>query len=167
MTCLPLFRRVHRHVIGLPQCQGINKNKHFCNNMHGSVTAAIFIDFCLKKLNVFSKHIGKKTNKHLNSAEQIPGNWNVDQLSVLITSWDITEWCSINLLWKELMKRMSEYTGIISSYQFLITAACTNTGSKMKGKHSRAADWCPFVPRHSLNQVTSFMQLGMLCLWSD
>ena len=25
-----------------------------------SVTAAVFIDFCLKKLNVFSQHIGKK-----------------------------------------------------------------------------------------------------------
>ena len=55
-----------------------------------SVTAAIFIDFCLKKLNVFSQHIGKKTTEYLNSAEQIPKNWNVDQLSVLITSWDIT-----------------------------------------------------------------------------
>ena len=55
-----------------------------------SVTAAIFIDFCLKKLNVFSQHIGKKTNEYLNSAEQIPRNWNVDQLSVLIISWDIT-----------------------------------------------------------------------------
>ena len=54
-----------------------------------SVTAAIFIDFCLKKLNVFSQHIGQKTNEYLNSAEQIPRNWNVDQLSVLITSWDI------------------------------------------------------------------------------
>ena len=55
-----------------------------------SVTAAIFIDFCLKKLNVFSQHIGKKTNEYLNSAEQIPRNWTVDQLSVLITSSDIT-----------------------------------------------------------------------------
>ena len=54
-----------------------------------SVTAAIFIDFCLKKLNVFSQHIGKKTNEYLNSAEQISRKWNVDQLSVLITSWDI------------------------------------------------------------------------------
>ena len=63
-----------------------------------SVTAAIFIDFCLKKLNVFSQHIVKKTNEYLNSAEQIPRNWTVDQLSVLIASWDITEWCSINLL---------------------------------------------------------------------
>ena len=55
-----------------------------------SVTTAIFIDFCLKKLIVFSQHIGKKTNEYLNSAEQIPRNWNVDRLSVLITSWDFT-----------------------------------------------------------------------------
>ena len=55
-----------------------------------SVTTAVFIDFCLKKLNVFSQHIGKKTNEYLNSTEQIPGNWNVDQLSMLITSLDIT-----------------------------------------------------------------------------
>ena len=32
----------------------------------------------------------KKTNEYLYAAEQIPRNWNVDQLSVLITSWDIT-----------------------------------------------------------------------------
>ena len=42
-----------------------------------SVTAAIFIDFCLKKLNVYSQHIGKK-NEYLNSAEQTPRNWNAD-----------------------------------------------------------------------------------------
>ena len=28
-----------------------------------SVTTALFIDFCLKKLNVFSQHIGTKTNE--------------------------------------------------------------------------------------------------------
>ena len=33
------------------------------------------------------------------------------------------------------MERMSEHTGIISSYQLLITAACTNKGGKMKGSH--------------------------------
>ena len=60
------------------------------------------------------------------------------------------------------MERMSEHTGLINSYQLLIIAACTNTGGKMKGSHSRAADRCPFVPRHSLSQVTSFVQLGML-----
>ena len=50
------------------------------------VTAAIFIDCYLKELNVFSQHIGKKTNEYLNSTEQIHRNWNVDQLSMLITS---------------------------------------------------------------------------------
>ena len=34
-----------------------------------SVTAAIFIDFCLKKVNVFSQHNGDKTNEYLNSGE--------------------------------------------------------------------------------------------------
>ena len=33
------------------------------------------------------------------------------------------------------MERMSEHTGLISSYQLLITAACTNTGGKIKGSH--------------------------------
>ena len=51
-----------------------------------SVTAGVFIDFCQKKLNVFSQHIGKKTNEYLNSTEQILRNWNVDQLPMLITS---------------------------------------------------------------------------------
>ena len=124
-----------------------------------SVTTAVFIDFCLKKLNVFSQHIGKKTNWYLNSAEHILRNWNVDQVSVIITSWEITSWCSINLLWKELMGRMSEHTCLISSYQLLITAACTNTGGKMKGSHRRAADRYPFVPRHS--QV----RLLLSCSW--
>ena len=55
-----------------------------------SVTTAIFIDFCLKKLNVFSQHIGKKTNEYLKSTEKIHRNWNADQISVLITPWDIT-----------------------------------------------------------------------------
>ena len=34
-----------------------------------SVTAAIFIDFCLKKVNVFSQHNGDKTYEYLNSGE--------------------------------------------------------------------------------------------------
>ena len=51
-----------------------------------SVTAAVFIDCCLKELNVFSQQIGQKINEYLNPTEQIPRNWNVDQLSMLITS---------------------------------------------------------------------------------
>ena len=34
--------------------------------------------------------VKKKTNEYLNSAEQIHRNWNDDEISVLITSWDIT-----------------------------------------------------------------------------
>ena len=34
-------------------------------------------------------------------------------------------------------------------YQLLITAACKNTGGKMKGSFHRGADRCPFVPRHN------------------
>ena len=34
----------------------------------------------------------------------------------------------------------------------------------MKGSHPRPADQCPFVVRHSISQVTSFMQLGMSCI---
>ena len=43
--------------------------------------------FFPKKLNIYPNI---KKNECLNSAEQIPRNWNVDQLSVLITSLDIT-----------------------------------------------------------------------------
>ena len=43
------------------------------------------------------------------------------------------------------MERMSEHTCLIISYQLHITAACTNTGCKMKGSRPTAADRCPFV----------------------
>ena len=49
-------------------------------------TTAAFIDSCLKKLNVFSQHIGKETDEYLNSAEQITMNSNVNQVFALITS---------------------------------------------------------------------------------
>ena len=38
------------------------------------VTAAIFIDFRLRKLNVFSQHIGKKTNEFWILQNKSPGN---------------------------------------------------------------------------------------------
>ena len=68
------------------------------------------------------------------------------------------------------MERMSEHTGHICSYQLLITAACTNTGGKIKGSHSRAADWCPFVPRHSLthwDRVTHICVSELTVIGSD
>ena len=54
-----------------------------------SVTTDVFIDFFLKKLNVLYRHIDQKANEYLNAAEQITRNWNVNLISVLITSWDI------------------------------------------------------------------------------
>ena len=57
------------------------------------------------------------------------------------------------------MERMSEHTGLISSYQLLITAACTNTGGKMKCSHPRTADRCPFVHRHIK------VRLPLSCSW--
>ena len=47
-----------------------------------SVTTAVFIEFCLKKLNVFSQHTGKKTNEYLNStSNRRQGNyWTNDGL---------------------------------------------------------------------------------------
>ena len=121
-----------------------------------SVTAAIFIDFCLKKLNVSSQHVGQKTNEYLNSAEQITRNWNVDQLSVLITSWDITQWCSINLLWKELMERMSEHTGLISSLSLLLV-------------QTQAARWKAATPEQltgaHLYLDIAQVRLPLSCIW--
>ena len=35
-----------------------------------SVNTALFIDFCLKKLNVFSQNIGTITNEYLDSTEK-------------------------------------------------------------------------------------------------
>ena len=57
-----------------------------------SVTTAIFICLCLKKVNVFSQHISKKTNEYLNFTEQITRNWNVDQLSVLRPGMGVQIW---------------------------------------------------------------------------
>ena len=61
----------------------------------------------------------------MNSTEQTTKIRNINLVPVLITSWNITKWFSINQLWKELMECISEHTGLISSYQLLITAACT------------------------------------------
>ena len=71
------------------------------------------------------------------------------------------------MLFQSIVKRVngdiSEHTGLISPFQHLIIAACTNTGGQIKSSHPRPADSCPFVLRHTISQVTSFMQLGMLC----
>ena len=42
---------------------------------------------------------------------------------------------------KELMEHMRKQTGLISSGQLFITAACTNTGGKMKGSPLKNRAW--------------------------
>ena len=124
-----------------------------------SITEAIFIDFCLKKLNAFSQHIGQK-NKWISEFHRT----NYQELKCWST-FCVNYFLRYYLMMQHqpIVKRVNgTHEWAHRPYQLLITAACTNTGSKMKGSHSRAADRCPFVPRHSLSQVTSFMQLGML-----
>ena len=56
-----------------------------------SVTAAILIDFYLKKLNVFSQHIGKKKQMNIWIPQnKLPGIEMLINFFVLITLWDIT-----------------------------------------------------------------------------
>ena len=51
---------------------------------------------------------------------------------------------------QHIMKRVNgAHEWVHWPYKLLTTAACINTGDKMKGSCTRAADWCPFVPRHS------------------
>ena len=125
-----------------------------------SVTEAIFIDFCLKKLNAFSQHIGKKKwiFEFRRTNHQELKCWSTFCVNYFLRYYLLMQH-------QPIVKRVNEtHEWAHRPYQLLITAACTNTGSKIKGNHSRAADRCPFVPRRSLSQVTSFMQLGMLCL---
>ena len=56
-----------------------------------SVTEAIFIDFCLQKLNAFPQHIGKKNQMNIWILwNKSPGIETLINFFVLITSCDIT-----------------------------------------------------------------------------
>ena len=66
-------------MIHLNQSSKKNSLTQFCDSV-------LFIE--RYKLNVFSQHIGKK--QMIIWIAQIHRNWNADQLSVLITSWNIT-----------------------------------------------------------------------------
>ena len=165
-----------------------------------SVTAAIFIDFCLKKLNVFSQHIGKKTNEYLNSAEQIQRNWNADQfderwkmkdsrhraadrcpfvLRHSLTHWGrVTHICVGNLtiigsdngltpgrrqaiIWTSAGILLIGPKGI--NFSEILIEILAFSFKKIHLKMS-AGKWRPFCfDLNVLSQVTSFMQLGMLC----
>ena len=55
-----------------------------------SVTTAVFIEFAWRNEMCFLNILVKWIYEFLNSAEQIPRNWNFDQVSVLIAYWDLT-----------------------------------------------------------------------------
>ena len=123
-----------------------------------SVTAAVFIDFCLKKLNKFSQHIGKKTNEYLNATEQIPKNWNVDHFLryyLMMQHQPIVNRVNGTHEWAH-----RPYQPLSAPYH-----CCLYKHRRLDERQPpRPADRCPFVFRHSISQVTSFMQLRML--WS-
>ena len=121
-----------------------------------SVTAAIFIDFCLKKLNVFSQHIGQKTNKYLNSAEQMP---------TFCVNYFLRYYLMIQH--QPIVKRVNgTHEWAHRPYQLLSAPyhCCLYKHRRQDEKQPLQSSWPvhPFVPRHSVSQVTSFMQLGML-----
>ena len=111
-----------------------------------SVTAAIVIDFCLKKLNVFSQHIGKNnwiSEFHRTNTQELKC-WSIFCVNYFLRYY-------LMMQHQPIVKRvngMHEW-GLFSFYQLLITAVCTSTGGNTKGSHSRSADRCPFVLKHS------------------
>ena len=119
------------------------------------------IDFCLKKLDVFSQHIGKKIKHKWISELYRTNHKDLKSQSNFCVNYCLRYY--LMMQHQPIVKRVdtSEHTGLISSYQLLITAACissyqllitaacTNTGGKMEGSRLRVANRCPFVPRHS------------------
>ena len=108
------------------------------------VTAAIFIGFCLKKVNVFSQHIGKK-NKWISEFRRT-NHQELKCWSTFCVNYFLRYY--LMMQHQPVVKRVNgTHEWAHRPYQLLITAACTNTGGKIKGSHSRAADRCPFVHR--------------------
>ena len=128
-----------------------------------SVTTVVFIDFCLKKPNVIFQHIGK-TNKWISEFCRT----NPQELKCW-SSFCVDYFLKYYLMMQHqpIAKRVNgAHEWAYRPYQLLITAACTNTGSQMKGSCPRAVDRCPFVPRQ-LTQVISFMAILVVCLHSS
>ena len=122
----------------------------------------MFIDFCLKKLKVFSQHIGKNKciSEFCRTNPRELKCWSTFCVNYFLRYY-------LMMQHQTTVKRVNgTHEWAHRPYQLLINAAFNNTGGKMKGSHPRAADRCPFVLRHILSQVTSFMQLGMLCGWN-
>ena len=108
-----------------------------------SVTAVIFIGFCLKKVNVFSQHNGKKQMNIWIPQNKSP---EIECWSTFCVNYFLRYY--LMMQHQPVVKRVNgTHEWAHKPYQLLITAACTNTGGKMKISHPRAADRCPFVHR--------------------
>ena len=113
-----------------------------------SVTAAIFTDFCLKKPNVFSQHIGKNKciSEFLRTNPQELKCWSTFCVNYFL-------WYYLMMQHQPIVKRVKgthEWAHRPYQLQSALYHCCLyKNRRKMKGSHSRAADRCPFVPRHS------------------
>ena len=93
-----------------------------------SVTAVVFIDFCLKKLNVFSQHIGKKTKwiseSHRTNPQELKC-WSTFYVDYFLRYY-------LMMQNQPIVKRfngMHEWAHIsYQPYQLLIIVASTNAG---------------------------------------
>ena len=89
-----------------------------------SVTAAVFIDFCLKKLNVCFQHIGKKnriSEFHRTNPQELKC-WQTFYVNYFLRYHLIMQH-------QHIVKRVNgTHEWAHKPYQLLIIAACTNTG---------------------------------------
>ena len=128
-----------------------------------SVTATVFIDFCLKKLNVFSQHIGQK-NKWISEFHRTTPQelkcWSTFYVNYFLRYYLIMQH-------QPIVKRVNgTHEWAHMPYQPLSAPyhCCLYKHRRLdEMQPPRPADRCPFVLRHSISQVTYFMQLGMLC----
>ena len=132
-----------------------------------SVTTAMFFYFCLKKLNVFSQHIGKK--KQINI--WIPQN---KSQGIEISNFCVNYFLRYYLMMQHqpIVKRANEVHGWAHRPNQLLSApyhCCLYKHRReMKGSHPRAADRCPFVDMAKWGYLFHGFSGGMLlrcCVW--
>ena len=109
-----------------------------------SVTTAIFIGFAWRKWMCFPNILVKK-NKWISEFRRT-NHQELKCWSTFCVNYFLIYY--LMMQHQPVVKRVNRtHEWAHRPYQLLITAACTNTGGKMKGSHPRAADRCPFVHR--------------------
>ena len=128
-----------------------------------SVTAAILIDFCLKKLNVYSQHIGKK-NKwisefHRSNPQELKC-WSTFCVNYFLRYY-------LMMQHQPIVKRVNGTNEWAHKPYQLLSApyhCCLYKHRWQDERQSPQSSWpVPICTYTWLSQVTSFMQFGMLC----